>query len=68
MEDLAGGPMLRPPGIAPGGRAGNKEQSERGTPAPGLGLAPPPASLRPALSRGSDYIRQPKLDLERHTL
>lgn len=40
MEDLAGGPMLRPPGIAPGGRAGNKERREQGTPAPGLGLAP----------------------------
>ena len=40
MEDLVGGPMLRPPGIAPGGRAGNKEQSERGTASPGLGLDP----------------------------
>lgn len=39
MEDLAGGPMLRPPGIAPGGGAGNTEPSEWAAPAPGLGLA-----------------------------
>lgn len=39
MEDLAGGPMLRPPGIAPGGGAGNTEPSEWAPPAPGLGLA-----------------------------
>lgn len=32
MEDLAGGPMLRPPGIAPVGTVGDKELSERGSP------------------------------------
>lgn len=30
MEDLAGGPMLRPPGIAPVGAAGNKERGDQG--------------------------------------
>lgn len=30
MEDLAGGPMLRPPGIAPAGAAGNKERGDQG--------------------------------------
>lgn len=32
MEDFAGGPMLRPPGIAPEGTAGDKARSEQGSP------------------------------------
>lgn len=40
MEDLAGGPMLRPPGIAPAGAAGNKEPVSRG-PGPSLPSARP---------------------------
>lgn len=31
MEDLAGGPMLRPPAIAPGGQQDTKSRVNRGT-------------------------------------
>ena len=61
MEDLAGGPMLRPPGIAPGWGAGHKEPSERAPPAPGLGLAlscQPPCGQR---SPGEDWTLQDML-------
>lgn len=37
MEDLAGGPMFRPPGIAPAG-TGGRGPSEQGTPPVSLGL------------------------------
>lgn len=65
MEDLAGGPMLRPPGIAPEGTRGNKEPSEQGTPSPCAGRRALPFAqvhelsdlVWPAPSGGSDYFR-----------
>lgn len=58
MEDLAGGPMLRPPGIAPGWGQDTKSQVS-GRPRPRGWASPSPASLPVASALQGKRLSQP---------
>lgn len=49
MEDLAGGPMLRPPGIAPAGTAGTRVSGDPAPALPSTRSGPRPGCERPGV-------------------